>query len=157
MEEALGLRKVVQESNKVFEIESLSVDTFRVPPPITGPNPPGLTEGVFFTGEVTCSVPFSKLPWSLCTLKLALIIYDRYTGRSFSCCYWLCWRGLDRVSSRFTMWVYSTTKCLILNHKNKFTAMSRVLHLKKVTQCAVLDEFGLFLVLADKVLLLCPS
>ena len=31
--------------------------------------------------------------------------------------------------------------------------MSRVLHLKKVTQCAVLDEFGLFLVLADKVLL----
>lgn len=30
--------------------------------------------------------------------------------------------------------------------------MSRVLHLKKVTQCAVLDEFGLFLVLADKVL-----
>ena len=31
--------------------------------------------------------------------------------------------------------------------------MTRVLHLKKVTQCAVLDEFGLFLVLADKVLL----
>ena len=62
MEEALGLRKVVQESNKVFEIENLSVDTFRVPPPTTGPNPPGLTEGVFFTGEVTCSVPFSKIP-----------------------------------------------------------------------------------------------
>lgn len=34
--------------------------------------------------------------------------------------------------------------------------MTRVLHLKKVTQCAVLDEFGLFLVLADKVLLFHP-
>jgi hypothetical protein len=40
-----------------------------------------------------------------------------------------------------------------LSYKNQFTAMTRVLHLKKVTQCAVLDEFGLFLVLADKVLL----
>lgn len=60
LEEALGLRKVVQESNKVFEIESLSVDTFRVSPPTTSPNSSGLTEGVFFTGDVTCSVPFSK-------------------------------------------------------------------------------------------------
>jgi RHO1 GDP-GTP exchange protein 1/2 len=62
LEEALGLRKVVQESNKVFEIESLSVDTFRVPPSTTSSNPSGLTEGVFFTGDVTCSVPFSKIP-----------------------------------------------------------------------------------------------
>jgi len=30
-------------------------------------------------------------------------------------------------------------------------ALRRVLFLKKVTQCAALDEFGLFLVLADKV------
>ena len=42
---------------------------------------------------------------------------------------------------------------LRMSYKNQFTAMTRVLHLKKVTQCAVLDEFGLFLVLADKVLL----
>lgn len=61
LEEALGLRKVVQESNKVFEIESLSVDTFRVPS-TTSSNPSGLAEGVFFTGDVTCSVPFSKIP-----------------------------------------------------------------------------------------------
>jgi len=45
-------------------------------------------------------------------------------------------------------------KFLTLNYTNRFTAMCRVLNLKKVTQCAVLDEFGLFLVLADKVLLL---
>lgn len=29
--------------------------------------------------------------------------------------------------------------------------MRRVLHLKQVTQCAMLGEFGIFLVLADKV------
>ena len=43
-----------------------------------------------------------------------------------------------------------------MSYKNQFTAMTRVLHLKKVTQCAVLDEFGLFLVLADKVKLFLP-
>lgn len=60
LEEALGLRKVVQESNKVFEIESLSVDTFRVPPSMAGSNPV-LVESVPFTGDVTCSVPFSEI------------------------------------------------------------------------------------------------
>lgn len=30
-------------------------------------------------------------------------------------------------------------------------ALRRVLHLKMVTQCAILEDFGLFLVLADKV------
>ena len=29
--------------------------------------------------------------------------------------------------------------------------MKRVLHLKLVTQCAMLEDFGIFLVLADKV------
>jgi hypothetical protein len=31
------------------------------------------------------------------------------------------------------------------------SAMRRVLHLKMVTQCAMLEDFGIFLVLADKV------
>lgn len=31
--------------------------------------------------------------------------------------------------------------------------MRRVLHLKMVTQCAMLEDFGIFLVLADKVCL----
>jgi RHO1 GDP-GTP exchange protein 1/2 len=30
-------------------------------------------------------------------------------------------------------------------------ALRRVLHLKMVTQCAMLEQFGIFLVLADKV------
>lgn len=32
--------------------------------------------------------------------------------------------------------------------------MRRVLHLKMVTQCAMLEDFGIFLVLADKVCVL---
>lgn len=32
-----------------------------------------------------------------------------------------------------------------------YIAMRRVLHLKMVTQCAMLEDFGIFLVLADKV------
>lgn len=59
LEECLGLRKVVQESNKVFEIESLSMHTFLMPSQSTGPNSSGWYEGIF-TGKVTCSVPFSR-------------------------------------------------------------------------------------------------
>ena len=58
MEEALGLRKVVQESNKVFEIEALSVDTFLVPSMVMGAATPSWNHENSFTGKVTCSVPF---------------------------------------------------------------------------------------------------
>ena len=61
LEESKGLRKVVQESNKVFEIESLSVDTFLLPTVATGPNSLVWHDGTLFTGKVTCSVPFSEL------------------------------------------------------------------------------------------------
>jgi hypothetical protein len=71
LEEALGLRKVVQESNKVLEIESIYADTFRVPPPMFGSNP-GLLEQVSFVGDVTCTVPFSKVLEDF--FKTALII-----------------------------------------------------------------------------------
>jgi len=55
LEEAIGLRKVVQESNKVFEVETLSVDTF--------PSPALMwSRDGNFTGKVTCSVPFSEWP-----------------------------------------------------------------------------------------------
>ena len=62
LEEALGLRKVVQESNKVFEIEGLSVDTFLLPTSTIAPNAAAWHDGTLFTGKVTCSVPFSKCP-----------------------------------------------------------------------------------------------
>ena len=40
--------------------------------------------------------------------------------------------------------------CFILTSSVR-SAMRRVLHLRMVTQCAMLEEFGIFLVLADKV------
>ena len=59
LDEAIGLRKVVQESNKVFEIETLSADTFLVPSIISNSGQ-AWTHGEAFTGKVTCSVPFSE-------------------------------------------------------------------------------------------------
>jgi len=60
LEEGVGLRTVVQEANKVFEMESLSVDTFIVPSIHTGPGSPVWHDGTVLTGKVTCSVPFSE-------------------------------------------------------------------------------------------------
>jgi len=61
LEEAVGLRKVVQESNKVFEVEYLSRDTFMMPSLAVGTTGPTWNQDNQFTGKVTCSVPFSKL------------------------------------------------------------------------------------------------
>jgi len=61
LEEAIGLRKVVQESNKVFEVETLSVDTFFAPTLMANAGPSWNNDGNF-TGKVTCSVPFSERP-----------------------------------------------------------------------------------------------
>ena len=61
LEEATGLRRVVQESNKVFEIETLTMHTFSTSPRVTSPTPSlPWTEGMV-TGKVTCSIPFSML------------------------------------------------------------------------------------------------
>ena len=59
LEEAIGLRKVVQESNKVFEVETLSLDTFFAPTLMANAGPSWNNDGNF-TGKVTCSVPFSE-------------------------------------------------------------------------------------------------
>lgn len=62
LQEAIGLRKVVQESNKVFEVETLSSDTFVVPSMLAQPTNQSWNQENSFTGKVTCSVPFSKQP-----------------------------------------------------------------------------------------------
>lgn len=59
LEEAIGLRKVVQESNKVFEVETLSADTFLAPSPMSNAGSQAYTHEGAFTGKVTCSVPFT--------------------------------------------------------------------------------------------------
>lgn len=66
LEEAIGIRKVVQESNKVFEIETLSSDTFLVPAMVgSGMAAPAWSQDNSYTGRVTCSVPFSTFHHSL--------------------------------------------------------------------------------------------
>jgi hypothetical protein len=66
LEEALVLRKVVQESNKMFEMETLSDDTFLLPNMLHGVGSGSRVELVQqrsydggYTGRVTCSVSFS--------------------------------------------------------------------------------------------------
>ncbi|OSX64043.1 hypothetical protein POSPLADRAFT_1179647 [Postia placenta MAD-698-R-SB12] len=112
LEEAIGLRKVVQESNKVFEVETLSADTFFVQPMAPGGNQAYHHETAF-TGKVTCSVPFTTADG----------------------------RGLVAIGCAEGVWI---------GFRHDSSSMRRVLHLKMVTQCAMLEDFGIFLVLADK-------
>lgn len=79
LEESLGLRKVVQESNKVFEMESLSVDTFLLPALTIGPNSSVWQDGTLFTGKVTCSVPFSKNANPYFMFSINVIFLTRYS------------------------------------------------------------------------------
>ena len=56
---------------------------------------------------------------------------------------WIGFRHDSRCEVRLTV---------VSIHCSSFlAAMRRVLHLKMVTQCAMLEDFGIFLVLADKV------
>ncbi|KAG9017026.1 hypothetical protein FRB90_002035, partial [Tulasnella sp. 427] len=119
LEEAIALRSLVNDSNKVFETRNLSENTFVVPSMMGGTSP-GWSNDVTFTGKVTCSVPFSTADG----------------------------RGLVAVGCAEGVWIG------LRSDKN---SLRRVLHLKMVTQCAMLEDFGIFLVLADKAKALVPS
>nr|GAT55060.1 predicted protein [Mycena chlorophos] len=112
LEEALGLRRAVQDSNKVFELEMLSAETFLVPSLQTPATTPAYHENSL-TGKVTCSVPFNTADG----------------------------RGLVAIGCAEGVWI---------GFRHDSRSMRRVLHLKMVTQCAMLEDFGIFLVLADK-------
>ncbi|KAF8757531.1 hypothetical protein RHS01_03367 [Rhizoctonia solani] len=112
LEEAIEMRKVVQDSNKVFELETLSDETFAQPKGYAS-NSSWNDESSFAGGKVTCTVPFSTADG----------------------------RGLVAIGCAEGVWIG-------LRHDPK--SIRRVLHLKAVTQCAMLEDFGIFLVLADK-------
>ncbi|KAF9517876.1 hypothetical protein BS47DRAFT_1429505 [Hydnum rufescens UP504] len=110
LNEAVVLRKAVQDANQVFEKRTISTDTFVVP----SLQPPMLaTYDGTLTGQVTCSIPLKSSDG----------------------------RPLIAVGCAEGVWIG-------LRHDAR--SMRRVLHLKQVTQCAMLEEFGIFLVLADK-------
>ncbi|KAF8626558.1 hypothetical protein AX15_004807 [Amanita polypyramis BW_CC] len=112
LEEALVLRRVVQDSNKVFEIETLSADMFLMPSFMGGAQHQAWNQDTF-TGRATCSVPFTTSDG----------------------------RALVAIGCAEGVWI---------GFRHDPMSLRRVLHLKTVTQCAMLEEFGIFLVLADK-------
>jgi hypothetical protein len=151
LEEALGLRQVVQELNKVFAVENLSVDTFLLPSSNTGPNSSVWQDGTFFTGKVTCSVPFSKGLLLFFYFKLVYKLWQRRLMVEVSLP-----SDVQKASGLVTATILDVSQSVhsLLTIANifNFLALRRVLNLKMVAQCAVLEDFGLFLVLADKIL-----
>ncbi|SNX82432.1 related to ROM2 - GDP/GTP exchange factor for Rho1p [Melanopsichium pennsylvanicum] len=118
LDEAIGLRMAVQDSNKVFDQHVLSDDIFAIPSALSlEPEKPvpGVDPSVFH-GRVTCAVPF--------------VTADG--------------RRLVAVGCADGVWI---------GLRNDPKSLRKVLHLKYVTQCAVLESFGIFVVLADKVLI----
>ncbi|TFK29596.1 hypothetical protein FA15DRAFT_663742 [Coprinopsis marcescibilis] len=113
LEHAIAIRKAVQESNQVFEVETLSSETFLIPTMANTNQGPAWEQNNTFTGKVTCSVPFSTP--------------DR--------------RRMVAVGCNEGVWI---------GYRHDAGSLRRVLLLKAVTQCAMLEEFGIFLVLADK-------
>lgn len=118
LDDAVQLRMAIQNSNMVFEQQTLSDDVFALAPSLSlEPERavPGVDAGVFH-GRVTCAVPF--------------VTADR--------------RRLVAVGCADGVWI---------GLRNDAKSLRKVLHLKFVTQCAVLESFGIFVVLADKVLI----
>jgi RHO1 GDP-GTP exchange protein 1/2 len=149
LDEAIGLRKVVQESNKVFEVETLSTDTFLVPSMMAGVASPSWNHENSFTGKVTCSVPFSvssHAPWFFWPTDVPPTATADGRGLVAIGCAEGVWIGF-----RHDPRCEHDSSVLQAGSKTIAIAMRRVLHLKMVTQCAMLEDFGIFLVLADKV------
>ena len=78
LNEAIGLRKVVQESNKVFEVETLSADTFIAPAMMPSNTNQTFNHENAFTAKVTCSVPFSMSCIVFCPSTYMLMVIDSH-------------------------------------------------------------------------------
>ena len=148
LEEAICLRRVARESNKVFEVETLSVDTFSDPALMVNPGPSWNCDWNF-TGKVTCSVPFSK------RIRISTVL-DTDVPDLQPLLMVMVWQ-LDVLKECGLGSGMIHGVCIPLFLSRHFLtlgvrlAMRRVLHLRMVSQCAVLEDFGLFLVLADGV------
>jgi hypothetical protein len=124
LQHAKVLRTEVNDAGKVFEMTPLSLDTFLMPPNYAAPRSDGDSP---FTGRVTCSTPFSES----CPRTLQLTCTATVDGRS-----------LVAVGCEEGVWIG-------LRHEPR--SLRKVLHVKAVTNIAVLEEFGIVLVLQDKV------
>lgn len=77
LQEALGLRRVIIESNKVFEMDALSQDMFLVPSAPNAPVIQPLGDAPVNGGRITCSVPFGELvmiiSWTIFTIRMKVM------------------------------------------------------------------------------------
>ena len=99
LEHAIAIRKAVQESNKAFEVEILSAETFLVPLIANTNQSPMWEQNNAFTGRVTCSVPFST-PTSLSCIGLILIALTSYPRQAKLGCGRLPRGRLDWISTQ---------------------------------------------------------
>lgn len=120
------LRAEVNDANKVFEFMPLSVATFFMAPSYAVPRTEGDSR---FTGRVTCSAPFRG------SMYLGLAHYVLTFAVTPD------GRALIAVGCEEGVWI---------GLRNDPRSLRKVLHVKAVTNIAVLEEFGIFLVLQDK-------
>lgn len=148
LEEAIGLKKFV--SSPVFRVKTLSADTFcsAARPVKTGSL---WNNDMNFTGKVTCSVPFSRFSWIFAHFNTDCIMGvtaapDGHAMVAIGCAkgVWVGLREDPKCVSSLLLLYFSLTLGIC-------SAIQQVLKLKKVTQCAMLEESRIFLVLADKV------
>lgn len=146
--------------SKVFQVVALSLGMF------VNPSVPGngivrsRDEKRAFSGKVTCSLPFSKhlgsrpvshnLIWAADLLISTIASPDGRACLALGCAegLWIGYRNDSRLELEGEVCAPTYAFCC---SGTSVTALRRVSDLKMVTQCAMLEEFGIFLVLANKV------
>ena len=135
--------------SEVFQVVTLNSETFIIP------QRGGESS---LSGKAICSIPFSKQFGS--TNSLPKLIWADFPVASPDGCACLAvgcaeglWVGYRNDSQCEGLRLYHVRGCC---SADSVPALHRVLHLKMVTQCAMLEEFGIFLVLANKVKCLIP-
>jgi len=107
--DVLGLQKAVQDSNKVFEVEYLSRDTFIIPSITQGANGSTWNQDSQFSSWAESDVFgafqsvlafFFFLHCCGCSMSL---VFGRHSRWTCSCCYWLYGRCLDWIPTRSQM------------------------------------------------------
>ncbi|KAH8810361.1 CNH domain-containing protein, partial [Flagelloscypha sp. PMI_526] len=126
-EEALGLKNAVRDAERLFEIEDLTHETFSLP--LSWNVESDISLNFPCTGRITCSTPFGRSFGSIIGIHLSTLLV---TSDNRNLIIFGCDEGI---------WVGSL-------HDSK--SIQPLLELKYVTQCAVLADLGLVLILANK-------
>lgn len=147
---AVKLRNRLKESDSFIGIETLSSTGFTESPAQSTSATASSNQENPFTGTVTCSVPFSE--WNVIYFFTALT----HQQLRVTIALLLPLDAQKVCGSELAMTLLVSTPSHISLFETEMPcdlAMRRVLHLKHITQCAVLDDYGILLVLAHGSLL----